>query len=345
MKKILTFMAFFTLCILFFAINPLSVRAEKKQTDQAFIMTHAKDDIVQIQIRSAKRDMDEYSGSRLDTLIYRLDRVKPLEQEESGIIKREEDYIPISFIYSDGTKDIFFFFKNDDSWYVETDKGDVYKNADFIADFLQLPKFSRQGGEVYTLTTPPELLKIRLELERDFDVLGVDFEFVYYTKHFMEITEGSEEEGIEWARNLLTDNMMRSECAKQLGITVSDEEADNMVEKYVSDVSHADDFMRKYNLIYKEAGISLQESAEKNKEIMRADLIRSRLNEHLIKEFADGNDRVGDNVYNRALEYYQAYLEEVAYPQIEESILNDFEEQLDQTEKLYYEKYAESSEL
>lgn len=273
------------MCVSLFSSVSLSDAAEKKQTEQAFIMTHGKEDIVKIQYSSIRADIDKYPKSQLNDLIYHLDSVKPVDQEEIANVKRGEEYFTISFIYNDGTKDVYFFFQNNDNWYVETDKGDLYKNADFIADFTDLADFKKrtQAGEgTYELTMLPS-----------------------------------------------TDNMIQGECAKQLGITVSDEEMDKIVEKYVSDVSQADYFMRKYNLIYKEAGISLQESAEKNKEIMRADLIRVRLDQYMRKEFADGKDRVGDNVYENAKDYFQAYLEEVSYPQIEESVINDFSEQLD----------------
>lgn len=341
MKKIITYLVFFSMCVSLFSSVSLSAAAEKKQTEQASIMTHGKEDIVKIQYSSIRADIDKYPKSQLNDLIYHLDSVKPVDQEEIANVKRGEEYFTISFIYNDGTKDVYFFFQNNDNWYVETDKGDLYKNADFIADFTDLADFKKrtQAGEgTYELTMLPSTLKMRLELEKDFDTLGVDFEFVFYTKFFIENTGCSETEAINTAKNLLTDNMIQGECAKQLGITVSDEEMDKIVEKYVLDVSQADYFMRKYNLIYKEAGISLQESAEKNKEIMRANLIRVRLDQYMRKEFADGKDRVGDNVYENAKDYFQAYLEEVSYPQIEESVINDFSEQLDH--ELYYEKFA-----
>ena len=351
MKKIVTCSVFYFICIILFSSIPLSVHAEKeiekKQTDQAFIMTHGKEDIVKIQLGSSRIDIDKYPGAQLDTLIYRLNRVELLAQKEMYSIKRGEDYVPISFIYSDGLKDVFFFFKSGDNWYVETDNGSVYENADFIADFTSLTDFKKppQAGEgEYTLGMPPENLKIRLELEKAFDTLGTDFEFVFYTKFLMENTNQSQTEAVNAVRNLLTENMMQNECAKQLGITVSDEEMNKIVEKYISDVSQADYFMQNYNKIYMDAGISLQESAEKNKEIMRADLVRSRLEQYIRKEFADGNDRVGDHVYENTKDYFRAYLVEIAYPQIEESVLKEFEDQLDSAEKLYYEKYAESPE-
>ena len=159
----------------------------------------------------------------------------------------------------------------------------------------------------------------------------------------MENVDPSEAEAVSYTRKLLTDNMKLYQSAKLLGITVSDEELEKQIQDYITDIPQADNFNKEYKKIYEEAGISLEESAEKNKEFMRFGTMRHMLYRHIRDEFADGKDTVDGHVYENTEDYYYAYLEHIAYPQIEESVIKDFTEQLDQAEKLYYEKYGKSS--
>lgn len=333
MKKIIIFLMLLSICFSFSACGGT------KQPEQTSIEIPETENILKLQIYTIQASIDEFSAYRLDSLVYNLKKVKPVNKDERSDLKRGEDYIPITFFYTDGTKDTFFFFQNDGNWYVETDDGGMYKGADFITNFTHLPE------TVETTTAfeiSPSFLRMRLELEKEFDSLGVDFAFTFYVKFYMENVDASETEAIQYSRNKLTDNMKLYQSAKHLDITVSDEELEKQLADYVSDISHADNFDKDYKKIYEDAGISLQESVEKNKDWIRFETMKSRLYAYIRKEFSDGKDKIGDHVYDNVKEYYYAYLEEIAYPQIEKSTMDDFAEQLNQAEKFYHERYAAS---
>lgn len=84
---------------------------------------------------SIRSKPEEYK--KLSDFIENMEGAVP-EKDQKKAPHRGEDYYTVSFIYEDETKDIFYFFPKGEKWYLETENGDVYGNADFILDYVDI---------------------------------------------------------------------------------------------------------------------------------------------------------------------------------------------------------------
>jgi hypothetical protein len=91
--------------------------------------------IAKFQMGSIRSKPEEYK--KLSDFIENMEGAVP-EKDQKKAPHRGEDYYPVSFIYEDETKDIFYFFPKGEKWYLETENGDVYGNADFILDYVDI---------------------------------------------------------------------------------------------------------------------------------------------------------------------------------------------------------------
>ena len=104
----------------------------------------------------------------------------------------------------------------------------------------------------------------------------------------------------------------------------------------------ADDAARsEYKSIYEEAGTRLQESLEKNRELIRIDKTIKKLYQKLQNDFRNGQTKVGNKDCKDVNEYYQIYVEDVVKSSIEETERNKLEKSLDDAERYYKENKAE----
>lgn len=330
MKRIVVF-----LMALFASLTLLA--CEKNEPEPApRIAVPDKESIQKIQIESSRIDADMYPSSQMNDFLNLLGRALPVE--EAPEIQRGEEYFPISLIYQDGTKDVFFFFQQDGKWYMETEEGTVYKNVDSIV-YLHQPSEREEEEREPEIEVSPDMLKIRLKLEKDFETLGVESEFVFLVQFFMEELGETEKEAVAHAKEFLTENMKLYLYAKQEGLQVSEEELEEQMAYYETGISNAE----ANRALYEEAGITPRESVEKNKELIRFQIQKSRVYSTIRNQFADGADTVAGRVCETWQEYCEAYLEKDVYPNIKESELKDFNEQLEQAERLYEESYSETA--
>lgn len=127
-KNIITTAALFlSLCFL------IGVKSEDVKANGIVIKN--PDDIVQYQLGTMRMDVRQ---EELEEILGGLETVIPADEESQKSLQRGDDFLAILLIHEDGKKDIFHFFKENEKWYMQTGDRELYENADFITDIINV---------------------------------------------------------------------------------------------------------------------------------------------------------------------------------------------------------------
>lgn len=105
-------------------------------------------EISMIQVNGIKIRASENSlWGDFSTFVESLEKAIPLDNSVKDNVRREGNYYVVTLRYDDESKQSFYFFQTDssgDKWYVETEDGTIYQNADFLHSiFSQHQLFSK----------------------------------------------------------------------------------------------------------------------------------------------------------------------------------------------------------
>ena len=126
-KIIITAALFLSLCFL------TGVKSEDVKANG--IVIENPDDIVQYQLGTMRMDVRQ---EELEEILSGLETVTLADEESQKSLQRGDDFLAILLIHEDGQKDIFHFFKENDNWYMQTEDGELYENADFVTDIINV---------------------------------------------------------------------------------------------------------------------------------------------------------------------------------------------------------------
>lgn len=275
------------------------------QTSAPAIQIEDSDEISQIQVHAIKTDIRDYPSKKLESLIKDLEGAVPLGKDDSKSLTVGDDFISIIFIYEDGEKDIFLFFKENEKWYLEHDEN-FYSDVDFIENYIQI---TNDEGSITEIHFPLELAQKYLELAENFEQLDIKYSFLFTVERYL--YQGySKEEAVSEAKNSLTDKWKLYKTAQNMDLTLSDDEVSDLLNNYISDISEVDNF-KDYESLFDEFHTSLEEIVRKSKGYFAYTRISNELYALKFKEFAAGNDTINGTVYDSVEEYYNAFLEEI----------------------------------
>lgn len=135
-RKIFVFTVFFAGCLMLTGIqNTLGASSG--------IVIENPEQIVQLQVGTMRTEVRQ---QELDKVLKGLQEVTLVDSQKQP--ERGDDFLSILLIYEDGHKDKFFFFEQDENWYMETGEGEVYGNAGFITDIIHVEEAGADGGPV-----------------------------------------------------------------------------------------------------------------------------------------------------------------------------------------------------
>ena len=135
-RKIFVFTVFFAGCLMLTGIqNTLGASSG--------IVIENPEQIVQLQVGTMRTEVRQ---QELDKVLKGLQEVTLVDSQKQP--ERGDDFLSILLIYEDGHKDKFFFFEQNENWYMETGEGEVYGNAGFITDIIQAEGTGTDGGPV-----------------------------------------------------------------------------------------------------------------------------------------------------------------------------------------------------
>lgn len=290
----------------------------------------APDTISELQLNLTKISVDDYPGGKLVDLVEDIESAEPMDSKDAENIQRSEDYLTIVLRYEDDSQDTFYFFQNEEEWYMETEAGTFYRNAEFIQEYI-----TKIEGTLETEFAPePEVLRLCLDLENKYDTLDTQYVFTLGVQIDMQFHGMAEEEAIASTKSSLMEKYQIYQYALQCGIDISDEELDQILKQYQEEF--ADNAVRsEYETIYEEAGTTLQESLEKNRELIRIEKTIKKLYQKLQNDFRDGKTKVGNKDCKDVNEYYLTYVEEIVKKSIGETEQKKIEKSLEDVETYY----------
>lgn len=135
-RKIFVFTVFFAGCLMLTGIqNTLGASSG--------IVIENPEQIVQFQVGTMRTEVRQQEFDKVLKGLQEVTLVDSQKQPERG-----DDFLSILLIYEDGHKDKFFFFEQDENWYMETGEGEVYGNAGFITDIIHVEEAGTDGGPV-----------------------------------------------------------------------------------------------------------------------------------------------------------------------------------------------------
>ncbi|WP_072449069.1 hypothetical protein [Blautia sp. Marseille-P3201T] len=288
--------------------------------------------IAKFQMGSIGSKPEEYK--HLSDLIEDMEEAVP-EKDQKKAPHRGEDYYPVSFIYEDETKDIFYFFPEGEKWYLETENGDVYGNADFILDYVDIDFNVDVKREI---RIDKDVLKRSLEIGKDFKTYDTNFFFANGVVNRMEITGDTEEDAISKERKSSIDSRKVYEYAKKFGYEVSEKEVEERIKKILEDFNEQEDYPE-YEAICKEYGITMEECLEKSRDYIKEEMTKNKLSLETYKDFQNGKDKIKDKTYETPYEYSRAILDEVVYTEISDEDIASYIQELDEAEAYYLENF------
>ena len=288
--------------------------------------------IFMFQRGSIKSKSEDYK--KLSSLIKDMEEAVP-EKNQKNAPHKGEDYYPISFIYEDETKDVFYFFPKGEKWYLETENGDVYGNADFILDYIEIDFDANAKMEI---PVDKDTFKRYLEIGKDFKTYDTNFFFANGVINIIEKTGDTEEEAISETRKSCIDSRKIYEYAKKSGYEVLEKEVEERIIKILEDFNEQEDYPE-YEAICKEYGTTMEECLEKSRDYIKEKMIRDKLSSEKYKEFQNGKDKIKDKTYETPKEYWQAFLDEIVYAEISDENIVFYIQELDEAEAYYLENF------
>lgn len=228
----------------------------------------------------------------------------PPELDEDSV------HMPVTLFYGDGTKDTYCFFHADDIWYMKASESDIYKDADFIENYVQFNENSdcAVGEQRIPAVTPNAVPDEISAIGKKSDISE---ECYYFSLEMCENTKwcSSVEEACLRTRENMMNHMRIYRYAVNHGVEIPEKELETWNEKHVF-----------------------------------SDKIRGTIEWlYTIKayEFSHGTNVVGECVCENIDDYWNHFLLDEVYPEASEYDLSAYENKLDEAEKYYLENFAE----
>ena len=96
----------------------------------------ATGNIVQIQLDTVKMDAKNFGEAQIEEFLENMGALTPVTKLASTqVAKPKQDFV-LAFLEENGKRKSFRFFFTDGIYYMETEEGDLYKNADFMEEYL-----------------------------------------------------------------------------------------------------------------------------------------------------------------------------------------------------------------
>lgn len=273
-----------------------------KKEDGQIMIEHPKE-IEKLQFNTIRLERKDYPEDKLDSLIKNMESLVPTET----VLKDEQDLLSILFIYENGEKDVYLFFEDQNQWYMEAADGQIYKDAEFVLDYVDL-----NAVTVTTLNSlSKEKLEIFIEAWKDSTLSAKERELRILTESY-ELDGFSEEDAVNKAMRELEEREKLFVYAKKEEMYPSEERVQELLETYLSDMQASPEYAS-YEEACESAGISVDEIVNLRKQSLIELEISNQLWNEKRLDYMKGNDQIGAKAYDDFNEYYRAFLKISVY--------------------------------
>lgn len=278
-----------------------------------------------IQFNVMKIDIKKFGEKNTKKFVNNIKNTMVFENKTTAV-QKSENYDVVSLIYEDGTKDIFYFFNWDNTWYLETLDGNQYRNADFITDYIE---------HVDVTNTKTVYIQMpvawQLELEKKTEVFDTAFffrELVYYNINERGMTR---EDALVDARKSMQTNRILYQYALENDYGFTEQEMQQLLDDEIAHAKLSDNYDEIVTL-YQEQGLDYETILKKRKEKIVMSKTIQKLYNAKYEEFRHGNDKIGEQVCDNLTDYWNAFVLEEVQPQMAEYDFSEFQKELDTAE-------------
>ena len=317
--------------------------AAEAETESAPALQLPDQEIETIQIDGFKFHHEFNGGKRFDRFAESLEAVAPIRDDEVQVGNLGH---VVTLTYEDETKERFQFIQaeaDDSVWYVETEDGAVYQNAEFITEYIEgSPWIENPGtatGTGIEINDPDglrEMIRLRLNLEE----MGLFYSTTDLRAAFaLEMLEqrslfADEETALEMARTELAADLERYQYAVEHGYDLSEEELDARIAEWNDMLTASPDF-GELETCYAGQGTTFEAMRGAQRESDRVRFVNQNLYDEVCKTFRRGNDRIGERVCENTEEYWLYYQLDVIAPAMEDYSEGTLTPLLDEAETFY----------
>lgn len=306
-------------------------------------------EISMIQVNGIKIRANENSlWGDFSTFVESLEEAVPLDNSVKDNVRREENYYVVTLRYNDESKQSFYFFQMDssgDKWYIETEDGTIYQNADFFAQYFQRTSTVFQAEAISDNELDilePERLKSIIQLTLQLEDWNISYSLTDLRALFaIEMLNQAEnvspkQEVVQAVRKKLSGQMEQYYYAVQNGYSVTEEELKICMDEQDNIIKEASNFAE-LEAYYEESGTTYDEYRQRTKEYSRLQFTIKKLYNVAYEEFRHGNDRIGERICEDFNEYWTYFLLDFVYPAAETYNEETLIPLLDEAEEFYNE--------
>ena len=273
-----------------------------------------------LQFNSTRMDVKKYPTQQLSRFWEDLGNTTPAENEKPEEPAEDKNFPSVLLIYEGGETESLQFFKDSDKWFMETQDGTIYENADFITEWIPYEEPENTENQPRVITSSEideELFGAYLDALKDQELSDLEGEVVHKTAAFRQQGTPSEKIGEE-VRQIFIKRWKLFDYAEKEGFLPTEEEQDQMVEDCIAKIKDQP-YYAEYDKICKDAGLSFDDIVRKNKDLICELELTNKFYDDRTAEFREGKDISDGHIYENFREYSIAFMEENIYSQEPES--------------------------
>lgn len=252
-------------------------------------------------------------------------------------IQRGDIFHVVTLTFEDQSKETFYFFQSDGAWYMEDDNGSIYQNADFIETYVTLNVLTSEGApELSNLSVLSRIIRIYSQLE----TLGISYStsdlrasFAIEIQKYVEMFD-TEDKIVQTVRDALTGMLVQYQYAVDHGYAPTEAEFEQQYQELDGILRSASNF-EEIEAVFETMDTTYDSYRSYMKEYDKIKHTNERFAQAIYEEFRYGNDQIGDHACEDATEYWNYYLMEIVYPEMEDYRSDTLIPLLDEAEVFY----------
>lgn len=320
MRKVILCLSIF-LCLILLGFDGKEVTIELKEIEE----------VSEIQLNTTKISVQLFGKDRAINLMEKIKEVPILDEEYRKTIQNNGYYDTVSIIYNDKSRDMFYFFKVNDNWYMETEKGAIYKDADFITSFIDWQEINMEAS----LGVPSEWA---LKLNKQFSELDLRYFLILEIKQNIEIGF-SEEDAISYAKEKIKRIMTIYQYALEEGYELLETEYNELMEKRLEKVECSTNY-KEIEEYYEEFDTTIREFYLKHRYYYKVMDTIDNLYKIKFEEFRNGKDNINGKVCADVEEYWYRFISDVIFEKAKKYDMDSFFSELNDAENYYFQQYS-----
>lgn len=273
-----------------------------------------------LQFNSTRMDVKKYPPQQLSRFWEDLGSTVSVENEDLKETAEDKNFPSVLLIYEGGETESLRFFKDNDKWFMETQDGTVYENADFITEWIpyEEPENTEEQPRVITSANiDTELFGTYLDALKNQELSTLEGEVVYKVAAFRQ--QGTPSEKIkDEVRQIFINRWKLFDYAEKEGFFPTEEEQNQMMEDCLVRIKEQP-YYEKYNEICEDEGLSFDDIVRKNKDLICELELTHKFYDDRTAEFKKGKDISDGHIYENFREYSIDFMEKNVYGQEPES--------------------------